>query len=287
MMLFAAMFAGGCAAGGLILIVRGLIGTTIPLASLVAELHRPRNQTVDTSHRARLVRALEGRPSPRREADLAVCDRDNARWVRDRCTWALLGATPGIALTLLAATSTLTTVRPLAAVAVLAGGGIGGWLWARVDLAGDAGRARRAFRHALAAYLQLVTILMSGGAGVETAMFDAVSIGRGPAFGHLRTALTAAQNRREPPWRQLGELGQRLGIRELDELQAAMTLAGGGAQVRDSLVAKATAITTCDLAELESAAQARSESLVLPVALMFAGFLVLLGYPALAALSGP
>lgn len=287
MMVLIAMAAAGCAATGLILIVRGVIGTTTPLASVLAELHRPRNLTVDTTRHARLLRTLEGRPSPGREADLAVCDRDNARWVRDRCTWALLGATPGFALTLLAATSTFTTVRPPTVVAVVVGGGIGGWLWARVDLAGDAARARRAFRHALAAYLQLVTILMSGGAGVETAMFDAVSIGRGPAFAHLRAALTAAQNRREPPWRQLGELGHRLGIRELDELQAAMTLAGGGAQVRDSLVAKATAITTRDLADLESAAQARSETLVLPVALMFAGFLVLLGYPALAALSGP
>ena len=66
-----------------------------------------------------------------------------------------------------------------------------------------------------------------------------------------------------------------------------MTLAGGGAQVRDSLSAKAAGIRLRDLAELESEAQARSETMVLPVALMFAGFLVLIGYPALAALSAP
>ena len=48
---------------------------------------------------------------------------------------------------------------------------------------------------------------MAGGAGVETAMFDAAAIGRGPAFRHLRTALSAAQARREPPWQSLGELG--------------------------------------------------------------------------------
>ena len=34
-------------------------------------------------------------------------------------------------------------------------------------------------------------------------------------------------------------------------------------------------------------AQARSETMVLPVVLMFAGFVVLIGYPALAALSAP
>ncbi len=66
-----------------------------------------------------------------------------------------------------------------------------------------------------------------------------------------------------------------------------MTLAGGGAQVRDSLNAKAVSIRQKDLGDIESEAQARSETMVLPVALMFAGFLVLIGYPALAALSGP
>ena len=66
-----------------------------------------------------------------------------------------------------------------------------------------------------------------------------------------------------------------------------MTLAGGGAQVRDSLAAKASAMRMRDLADIESEAQARSETMVLPVALMFAGFLVLIGYPPLAALSGP
>ncbi len=57
--------------------------------------------------------------------------------------------------------------------------------------------------------------------------------------------------------------------------------------VRDSLTAKAVGIRSKDLAALESEAQAKSETMVLPVVLMFAGFLVLIGYPALAALSGP
>jgi hypothetical protein len=166
-------------------------------------------------------------------------------------------------------------------------GGVAGWWWARVDLASDAANARRAFRHPVASNQHQVTILIAGGAGVETAMFDAAAIGAGPPFDHLRAALSTAQARREPPWRQLGALGARIRVRELAELQAAMTLAGGGAQVKESLTAKAAAITANDLAAVEADAQARSETMVLPVTLMFAGFLVLLGYPALAALSGP
>jgi hypothetical protein len=285
-MLVATVVAFGLAAAGLLLMVRGLVGTTTPLTAVVAELHRPRT-TASRLRRDIVVGNLAGAPSPRRDADLAVCERDLAGWVTDRCRWAALGTGPGLVLVVFAAAGAVPAVRVTMAVAATAVGAVAGWWWARVDLASDAAKARRAFRHALASYLQLVTILMAGGAGVETAMFDAAAVGTGRAFGQLRAALTTAQARREPPWGQLGALGTRIGVRELEELQAAMTLAGGGAQVRESLTAKAAAITANDLAAVEAEAQARSETMVLPVALMFAGFLVLLGYPALAALSTP
>ena len=280
-------FAGGLAGAGVLLVVRGFVGATTPLAGLVAELHRPRLAQVPANHRGQAIRWLAGAGSPARDADLAVCERDLARWVQDRLVWSLLLAAPGLVLVMLSATGGTSPVSPLVAIGAAIAGAVGGWFYARVDLASDAEKARRAFRHGLAGYLELVTILMSGGAGVETAMFDAVAVGRGGPFRHLRAALSAAQARREPPWRALGQLGDRLGIVELEELEASMTLAGGGAQVRDSLTAKATAIRIKDLSQIESEAQSRSETMVLPVALMFAGFLVLIGYPALAALSTP
>ena len=286
MTLIAAVVASGLAAGGLVLILRGLVGTTVPLASLVADLHRPRVDVPPTPRAVRLIEHLSGRPTPSRTADLAVCERDLNRYVRDRCTWAALGVAPGVLLTFLASVGTVA-VTPVVALGLTVVGALAGWGWARIDLRSDADRARRAFRHALASYLELVTILMAGGAGVETAMFDAVAAGTGSEFRHLRGALTAAQARREPPWTALGQLGARLGVPELEELEASMTLAGSGALVRDSLTAKAVGIRTKDLAQLESEAQARSETMVLPVALMFAGFLLLIGYPALAALSSP
>jgi Flp pilus assembly protein TadB len=286
--LVAATVAAALAGLGLLLVVRGLVGSTTPLAGLVADLHRPRTTTAPADGvRAGVLRVVAGRPSRRRDADLAVCGRDAAWWVQQSLAWTLLGAAPGLALALVVLAGGLQAVLPAAALAAVPVGAGGGWGYARVDLAGDADRARRAFRHALASYLELVTILLAGGAGVETAMFDAADVGRGPAFGHIRAALAAAQARRDPPWHALGQLGGRLGVGELEELEAAMTLAGAGAQVRDSLTAKATAIRLKDVAQVESEAQARSETMVLPVVLMFAGFLLMIGYPALAALSNP
>ncbi len=286
-MLLTMVLAGGLLGGGLVLILRGVVGTTTPLATIVADLHRPRTDDPTVSRRDQLVERLSGRATPRRASDLTICERSTDKYVQDRCVWALLGAAPGLAIVVLGASGSMSLTTPVVTVFAIVAGAIGGWFFARADLRSDADQARREFRHALAAYLELVAILMAGGAGVETAMFDAVENGRGSAFRHLRSALSAAQARRDPPWQLLGELGTRLGVTDLEELHASMTLAGGGALVRDSLVAKAAAIRQRDLADLESEAQSRSETMVLPVVLMFAGFLVLIGYPALAALSSP
>lgn len=277
--------AGGLAGLGVVLMARGLVGTTTPLASMVAELHRPRHVAALPASRELVIERLAGRRSASRDADLTICERSLDRYVQDRCTWALIGALPGVVLTMMSIGGVAAVVAPTVALLMVIAGAAAGWLYARVDLRSDAEKARREFRHALAAYLELVTILMAGGAGVETALFDAASAGRGAAFRHLRTAMSAAQGRREPPWRLLGELGEQLGVSDLAELHASMTLAGGGAQVRESLGAKARGLRQRDLAQLESEAQARSETMVLPVALMFAGFLLLIGYPAIAALS--
>jgi tight adherence protein C len=284
---FLVAIAAATGMAGLLLIVRGLAGVTTPLSAVVAELHRPRHPTTARPRSAQLVEQLVGKRTTALERDLAVCERSAAKYVQDRFVWALLFASPGLAITLLSVAGAVSWATPTVGLLAIVAGAAGGWFWARADLASDAERDRRQFRHALAAYLELVTILLSGGAGVETAMFDAVAAGRGPAFRHLRSSLSAAQARREAPWRTLGELGRRLGVGELEELEASMTLAGGGAQVRDSLTAKAAGIRMKDLSRLESEAQSRSETMVLPVALMFAGFLVLIGYPALAALSTP
>jgi tight adherence protein C len=64
-------------------------------------------------------------------------------------------------------------------------------------------------------------------------------------------------------------------------LAASVSLAGTeGAKVRASLAAKAASLRTHELAEAETADQAATERMSLPVVLLFAGFLVFLGYPA-------
>ena len=279
--------AAACAGGGIVLITWGLVGTATSLDGAVAELHRPRHPAAYRTAGPAWLERLAGRPTGRRLSDLTVCERDTARWVQDRLKWAsLIAALAMLAAAVVPVAAGYGTALPVV-VAALVAGGLAGWLYAGIDLRSDAERARRDVRHAVASYLELVTILMAGGSGPESAMYLAAEVGRGPAFRHLRSALAAAQVRQEPPWAFLGQLGTRLAVPQLVELGASMTLAGGGAQVKDTLSAKAASIRVADLARVESEAQARSETMAFPVVMMFTGFLLLLGYPALAGLTGP
>ncbi len=277
----------GTAAAGLLLMVGGAVGTVRSLDAAVADLHRPRRPGTDALAATSWLRRLAADSPPARQADLAILERDQTRWLQDRVKWSMLLGSLALSATVVIPMAAGRGLSPVpAVVAVLLGSAVG-WFYAVIDLRADAEKARRELRHAVAAYLELVTILMAGGAGPESAMFMAVDIGRGRAFRHLRSALAASQVRQEPPWALFGEVGARLGVNELIELGASMTLAGGGAQVKDTLSAKAGSIRVSDLARIESEAQVRSETMALPVVMMFTGFLLLLGYPALAGLSGP
>jgi len=144
-----------------------------------------------------------------------------------------------------------------------------------------AAERRRSFRHALSCYLDLVAVRLAGGAGVESAPTASADTGQGWVFTEIRQALAEARLMGEPPWTGLDRLGRNLGVSELNELAASVTLAGDeGARVRTSIAAKARAIRTRGLSDAEGAAQAASERMSLPIVLLMVGFVVFLGYPA-------
>ncbi len=292
MMLALMTLAGVMVGSGVMLIVRGSMSPAPDLADVVADLHRRRVASppaggvrvrIDAAFRTVATIDLGGR----RRSDLEVCERSVDKFTQDRLRWALLGAAVGLTGVLARPMGVVPWLSTPTAVAIAVGGVVGGWFWALVDLRSDAAVARREFVESVASYLELVSILMAGGAGVETALFEAAQIGRGRGYRHVRAALSAAQTHREEPWSKFGELGRRVGVRELEDLEASMTLAGSGARVRDALTVKAEIMRERTLAEQETQAHSRSETMVLPVAMMFAGFLLLIGYPALSGLSGP
>ncbi len=144
-----------------------------------------------------------------------------------------------------------------------------------------AGERRRDFSTALGSYLDLVVISLAGGSGVESSLRDAAHIGHGWAFTHLRGAIEATRLTGESPWSAFARLAADLGVAPLAELAASVSLAGTeGARVRDSLAAKAASLRDRQLSEAEADAQSATERMAVPTVLLLAGFMVLIGYPA-------
>lgn len=213
--------------------------------------------------------------------DLTVVGRTVADHLAVKGTLALLGLLAPVGLELLL---TLTgtglglaapTLLGLVAAAV-------GFLTPDLAVRQAAAARRGEVRHALAAFLDLVVISLAGGAGVDSALHAAARAGKGWAFERFQLALDTAHLTRTTPWTRLRQLGVELGVADLSELAASVSLAGTeGARVRTSLATKAAALRTREHNEIETNAQATTERMALPVAAFLTGFLIFLTYPAL------
>lgn len=238
--------------------------------------------------------ARAGRPGIR---VLSALGLPNARLAKDL---AVVGSAPGVLLAEKAALTVIGLLLPTALQAVLWAAGAPlpwqfpliaalacaglGFLVPDLRIRHEATARRTSFRHALFAYLNLVRMSLAGGAGVDGALTTSATVAHGWAFGYIRRSLTIARITRATPWTTLRQLGEELDIRELVEFAAAVSLAGTeGAKVRASLAAKAAALRVRELTESEGAAKAATERMALPVVCLFAGFLLFIGYPAVAA----
>src|SRR6185312_8163563 len=97
----------------------------------------------------------------------------------------------------------------------------------------------------------------------------------------------SARLTRRPAWEGLSELGSRLGVPELVELADGLGLAGTeGARLRDSLAARAASLREHELSEAEASAGSATEGMSAPLVAILAGFVALIGYPALAGVMG-
>ncbi len=158
---------------------------------------------------------------------------------------------------------------------------VGGFFYPDLTLAERADERRRAFRHALGSYLDLVTILISGGAGIESALEGAAEDGAGWPFVEIRNALRRADLTRTSPWVAFDELGAELAVPELRALAASVSLAGSqGARIKLSLAAKADALRAAQAAEIEAASERQTEKMIVPLVAMALGITLFVGYAA-------
>lgn len=213
--------------------------------------------------------------------DLEVTGTSSARHATERLTCAAVAGSIPVVSYVVLGIGGVALPPALVVVTVLAGAVMGLHL-PRFTLARRASAARRDFRSSLSSYLDLVSMMLAGGAGIETALVAASRVGDGPTYALITDALEVARSTRRSPWDVLSEEGRRIGVDELPELASTIKLGGEqGARMTASLVAKATSLRHKQMADIEAAANASTERMGLPMVLMFVAFLVLLGYPAM------
>jgi tight adherence protein C len=284
---------GASCGTGLTLLVYGLRPPAPSLAQALARLNTAPAPRVtlpgdETGWSARAARPLAkllagfGLPGPRTAHHLVVLERSPESHLAEKA----LGL---IAPPLLAALATVDGVHLgyLATGWLALLGALAGFLAPDLTVRQKAAARRLQIRDALSAFLDLTVITLAGGAGIESALTQAAATGDGYAFTQIRRALSQAEHLRIPIGTSLGRLGDELGVPALTELSTHLALAGSeGAKVRASLTAKSLSLRAHALAEADAAAQSATERLSMPTVLMVLGFLLFLGFPAIAKITG-
>jgi tight adherence protein C len=294
-----AVLAGALAGAGLFLFLLALLPRRASLARQVATFggpHLPPPRAGAGQRDGRVSRRLgrvlaafcaeQGWEFPSLRANLSIVGRSFENFLATKVLLGLFGLLLGPLLLVLFG---LAGVRIPVVIPVWLGLAVGGVFFFLPDLEvkQQADARRRDFRHAIGAFLDLVSMNLSGGRGVPEALMAASEIGSGWALWRLRDALANARITGQTPWQALGALGEEVRVDELRDLAAALGLvADDGAKVRESLTARAASLRRRELADLEGQAGEKSQSMLVAQMLLCAGFLIFLTYPVVGVLLG-
>jgi tight adherence protein C len=292
-----AVAAGALAGLGLFLLALALIPRRVSLARQIAAFdaarprrsarREPRVLNGKESEASRRIGALaarlcaeQGWEFPSVRANLSLCGKSFEGYLAGKILLALFGL---IFVPILAILAGLAGIRFSVVIPVWLGLIAAGLFFFLPDLElkQKATARRRDFRHAVGSFLDLVAMNLAGGRGVPEALMAAGDIGSGWAMWRIRDALTNARITGQTPWQALGALGEDVGVEELTDLAAALSLvAEDGAKVRESLTARAASLRRREISDLEGKAGQRSQSMLIAQMLLCIGFLLFILYPA-------
>ena len=220
-------------------------------------------------------------------ADLALLGKDRASWIAGKVGCGLLGlAVPPLLAGLASVAGVGLGWSAPAVISLLCGAG----LFFAPDLVTklNAAERRTDFKRALTSYLDLVALERGAGAGPTEALEAAAATGDGWAFRRISAALDAARRAGAAPWTALARLARETGISELADVADIAEVAGQeGAKILDTLAARAASMRAEALAADRATAGSRSATMVIPIALLGAGFLLLLIFPIVYRTFGP
>jgi tight adherence protein C len=301
MSLLAVIVAGAGIGLGVVVGYRAVFPRPVPLETALTDLARPRRSPMepDTVSPTPGVKGRVGQTVIRVLESTGLVDlgglerrlRTLGKPIQAHAFEKLLGGIAGFLLPImfsLMLTTAGMSMSPVVTAVLAIGLSVAGFMYPDLGLSDQIQRRRRDFRYSLSAYLDLVTIILAGGGGLETALQTSADVGDGWAFAEIRTALRRARLTGQTPWDVFDDLGEELGIDELRELAAAAHLAGNqGARIRASLTAKADSMRASQTAAIEAQAEAATEKMLLPVVTLVVGMILFIGFGVIQAISTP
>lgn len=215
------------------------------------------------------------------EKDLALLDWTTRKYFGQKAMAALAGLLFPIVISSIAFLADITFPIPLTVGTMLLLAGVF-FLLPGIEVRQRAAKQRVFYRKVLAAYVDFVALSRMGGASATQSMRDAAEIGDTPLFHRIGQLIERSRLRGTAPWNDLRELGDELGIRELHEIADIIRLSGDeGASIWDNLRSHAQSMRNAQLRSEQGAANAKSESMSLPIAVLAAAFLGLLITPSM------
>lgn len=279
----------GIGAGGLLLLISGLVQPAPSLARMLEHLKRPGVASVTDGSAG----------SGRIGQQLAKMLRVDARLLPSDAQLSLAGRSAEQQSVVMVGAALVGLVGPAALLGVLQAAGLIGVGWliplvlaigcallgpflVRLTTIEKATLVRTDMRYQVSAYLDVVTMLLAGNSGYEGALEQAAHAGDGRLFAELRRRMRESGARGASLTDALQRTGQDLGLEELEQIAATAALsAAEGAPVARTLAAKCSTLRSALAAEQESEARLRTSRLTTPIVGMALIFMSLVIYPAL------
>lgn len=266
-------------------------GTRSMTTRTITDLDAERHSAVDSAMRRlgdrfEVLAAERGWRLGRVRSDLALMNRTVGSFLAAKVVYGvgLLLIAPVVwSILRLGGIGLPATLPALAAILF----GLFGFLLPDLALRSEAGKRRSDFRRVVGIFLDLVAMNLAGGRGLPEALLTASTISEHWALIRIRQALANARLFGTTPWAALGSLGTEIGVDELRDLSAALSLAADdGAKIRQSLSARAATLRRRELADVEGDAGEKSQSMLVAQLVICMGFMVFLAYPAVSQLTG-
>lgn len=266
LVLVGSLLVGALAATGVLILVNELLPAPPALGPALQRLH----PHLPTGHSRRTARRLLRRfPIP--FESLALLGQSPSRYL----TTLVAAALGGLALPVVVAVMLAAAGRSLPGPLLAAGAGLSLGLAvlfavvAHADVQFRARRIRREFRSVVAVYLSLVAMERGSGHGTVESLERAAEIGDGWVMQRIRAALVRARAHHRPPWDELKQLGDEIGVVELSDVGQIMRSSGeGGAQVNRTLLERADSLRDQIRTDALARAEATTGRLEIPGAVL-------------------